>query len=946
MYIHGKFINKLHEEIEVRILTQGSFTVTKEIGAGEWGEGELFFTDDPVEIDSEVNDTFDVLLRHSASIRLYTRQYISDMFQASPLNAVVNIFRDGTCIFAGFIEPMAYSQGYNEVYDELELSCVDALGVLQHLNFRNIGSTGVDYDTVKHNATTETFYSLLTEILDGVTTIIRINNSTVLRYYYDGSKAIDNTTANRYTIFTKIGISSSLFLGDDEDDVWKQDEVMEAILKYLNLHIVQEGYKFYIFDWANVKNNSNISWKDIKSSNTTTTTKQTITMTNSMAADTNASIEIGDVYNRLELKCDVEDIDTLIENPLDKKSLEHPYGGYQRYMNEFEVEVTNGSYEKRRRKFTELVATGDVTNDNSTVTEWFVEVLKSKNWKFPLKLSNGTTFADDIVDYFIEQNLQETGLDNPTKQYEVADWVGHNLSAGIFSLGSIKRQMSKKDNSPINKLDMKEYLYLSLVNSRRHSLTDTDPESPDEGHQHYNIKGHLTDEEIENAIPMAIYTGDGLGAALSPVDSFTTHYLVISGNILLNPKGFQSDKAQNIATSSPTWTPPTSTPETIFDAQRSSVYYGGSGALGHVRFRDDKYLFRTRKYYQADSPDTPNEEITWDNTKWWGLQPYTDNDVQALKFKYSEVKDSTDQISKVAFIACMLRIGDKVVVEGTATHPGDGKVSDFHWETYKSMEECATVDEYYQQCIYIGIDPKIDDYIYGTEFEIGNNIDYTMKIDAKGMAIPITAADGVFGDVEFQILGPVNTYWDEITKRHKTFFRTEKWKTTSEPLLQASAIIIKDFQIELYSDNGKLNSVDNDDLIYVSDTDESFINKKTGLTFKIHSALTTEECAALSMHNPISKSMAMNTTSRLGVTAVYDRTQSLSRKPEQLYVDAYYNEYHQPRVLLEQRLIDSSNIAPFNHYILTAIGKTFFVQGISRNLIDGEATLKLKEINS
>ncbi len=114
----------------------------KQVEIGDDGSG-IFFTDDPVEIRHSVNDTFDHLLRSQATIRLLTRDFVKDFFCTSCMDAVVNIYRGDRCIFAGFIEPQAYSQGYNEVYDELELTCIDALSALQYSKYRNVGSLGV-----------------------------------------------------------------------------------------------------------------------------------------------------------------------------------------------------------------------------------------------------------------------------------------------------------------------------------------------------------------------------------------------------------------------------------------------------------------------------------------------------------------------------------------------------------------------------------------------------------------------------------------------------------------------------------------------------------------------------------------------------------------------------------------------------------------------------------
>ena len=104
------------------------------------------------------------------------------------------------------------------------------------------------------------------------------------KVYYDGSKAVDSKASNRYSIFGQLAINELLFLGDEEDDVWGQDEVMEETLKYLNLHIVQEGLRFYIFSWETVKGADRISWRDIAGGTTLTTARQTVDIATGVAA--------------------------------------------------------------------------------------------------------------------------------------------------------------------------------------------------------------------------------------------------------------------------------------------------------------------------------------------------------------------------------------------------------------------------------------------------------------------------------------------------------------------------------------------------------------------------------------------------------------------------------------------------------------------------------------
>lgn len=157
--------------------------------------------------------------------------------------------------------------------------------------------------------------------------------------------------------------------------------------------------------------------------------------------------------------------------------------------------------------------------------------------------------------------------------------------------------------------------------------------------------------------------------------------------------------------------------------------------------------------------------------------------------------------------------------------------------------------------------------------------------------------------------------------------------------------MVKQFDIKVYSDNGLINNTDDNDIIYMSDTREEFTNKKDDVEFKINSALTAAECQALGITNSVKLSTPVNASTGEAILSIYDYTRGVQAKPEQLYVDSYYAEYHLPRILMEQKLIEANGIIGlFNHYTHPALNKAFFVQGISRNLIEGRADLTIKEI--
>lgn len=899
MYIHGSFLSQQSDTITVHIVTGNDRTQTIEIGTEK---ADVYFSEDPAEIENEVNDTFDVLLRNSAKIRLLCGNLITNLFSTSCRDAVVNIYKNDTCIFAGFIEPQTLSQPYNNRWDELELNCIDALSALQYSKYKNVGALGVIYAFVKAEAAQRSFYDIATEILQGVTEGLDILGNQNIKFWYDGSKAVDAQTANRYQVLRQLSISDLLFMGDDESDVWQQDEVLEELLKYLNLHIVQDGFNFYIFSWESVKATPDkIIWHDIVTNSTKTTAQQAVTIALANVADCDTTISIGDVYNQLLLTAKVEDIESVIESPLDDDLLVSPYINKQKYLTEYS---SDGEGKTAYNAFYAMTHNQKTTYGAGAITDWYVQVMRNKQWTFPMK---GNTDID-IVDYFGSEG---------TNQHALPDWLGQAPGAAIMALGSVKMNTANDDNSPTSKVNMTNYLVVSVNGN---------------GIDNDENKTYPSVADIQKNIPYAVYTGNKAGGVFSPPDEETTNYIVLSGKVILNPIMRQTNTYTKLHNKEWHGGLPIGLKENEIYVWHQTVPSRNNG--------DGRYY--TRQYWQAETPD---KEVSWHEGADSGFYPYTGEGPEEYEFKYSAVGDSTDTISKVAVLACMLVIGDKCVVE-TGT---DGQTTDFVWQKYKERSECQSDDEYYQQCFTIGFDPKIGDKLVGTEFSIQNNIDYKMGIDAEGIAIPITKGDKISGQVRFMILGPVNATWDVITRRHPTFFRHTKWSSSSVPLLaHVSSILIKSFEVKVYSDNGLIsNGNDDNDIIYMSDTKETFVNKKDDLEFKINSALTATECAQLGVSNTVKLSTPLNISTGDGVLEVYDRNGNVKAKPEQIYVDSYYTEYHKPRIVMEQKLRDIDNVVSlFNHYRHEALNKEFFVQGIGRNLIEGRADLTLKEIGT
>lgn len=899
MLFSGTFYNDQNDAITVVILTKGDNTKQVEIGNEKDG---IFFTDDPVEITSQVNDTFDHLLCYQASVRLLCKNFVPDFFCSSCRDAVVNILRNEECIFAGYIEPQAFSQGYNEDYDEVELTCIDCLSALSYSNYRNVGAAAVLYDALKGKAAQRTFYDIIAEILNDVGEAANYVGGGAFEIWYDGSKALSDETGEEvYNIFRNISINELLFFGDEEDDMWTQEDVLNEILKYLNLHIVQEGTDFYIFSWESIRNRSYVDFYTIDNGIVRNIQIPTLLVGKDIeVADCDTKISIGETYNELLLTDNVTEVDDMIESPLDDESLVAA-GNFQKYMTEY---IAEGEGKTAYNSMKAMTTGGKTDWQDASQVDWFCWPKAVTNWKF-YGIENG-----ERVDMY------EKYPANGIRQQDILDkGLTAGIGACVCAFGKIERKNGGNTSSLVTSVSMDNYLIISTMGR----------------------SGYPSEEDILASCPVAEYTGNKSGGTFSPTDSDTINYIVISGKMVLNPVMNVTDVFGRMS----------------LEASWNSPYWHKT--VPSRNNKDGRYY--TRKYWYSEQwneePVGYGEANNADSVH--SFYPYTGTGPQEHEYKYSAVGTATDTIKRVGLISCMLIIGDKCVVECNkgdknavgGTSQGEGDTDDFVWKRYKERSECASDDEYYAQSFTIGIDPKLKDKIIGTEFEIRKNAPYTKGITAEGTAIPIRMSDHVSGSVQFKILGPVNAEWNEVTRRHPSFWRHTKWSQDSHLLLQEiNSIMLKEFKVEVISDNGKIGAVsDEKDIVYKSDTGESFVNRKDNLEFRFTTALTSKECKALGVNNAVKLSSPQNEATKNALVGIYDRNQNLADKPEKLYVDAYWKEWHEPRVVMAQNVIEPKEGLSFaSIFSVPVIGKRFYVQGIDRNLAEGTAVVMMREL--
>ena len=874
MYIHGDFRDVNNVLYSVHILSDND--KTKEITIGEKG---LYFSGSPISIETDIDDTFQTIIRRSATINLVTSDYIGDkLFANNSRNIKVNIYKEDLCIYAGFVEPNTFSQPFANGLEEFTINTTDALTTLQYYNYGDI--TLKTYLKAKKDAKVKTFKDMLDQMLGDILDIDIVNGTSGI-VYYDLSKGI--AKGKESTVFKDCSMSELYLLGNEADDVWTNEEVLEQMLQYLNLHIIQDGLDYYIFDWNSIKNRR-INWYNMTLQSNIKINPLVVEMTGEMHSSNDTNISMADVYNQISVKCQLEDQEDVIKSPMDSDSLASLYNGKQKFMTEY---ISEGEGVKANNAFFDMIHNRATTYSNCKTVDWYLQAMYNKNWNF-------ITPKGDITD------LCEFGNNMYINQWKLPKYLKDNqLIPCLFKMGSVEKKPDTTDNSPTSKIDMSSYLFISI---------NGNGDDTEENHS-------PSDQTLQNRSGMIEYVGNSSGGVFSPTDDATTNYLVFSGKMCLMPIQKETDKFS-----------------TLLNYDKGSYWHK---TVPSDNNGDGRYY--TRKWYNQTRP---SDEATSYIEGALSLHPWTkDKANHELQYNYTSKGDSTDKFSKLPVLECELIIGNKRLIETNIDIYGN---STFKWV---EIGKEPIIDGDKVTTFSLGINPKIGDKILGDEFAIQNNISYTMNLDAEGTAIPITKEDALSGAVIFRILGPVNLTWNNITRRHPTWFRHTKWyNNTKFVLAHLENIIIKNFECKIYSDQAGNDSNEDNDLIYMSNETDKFVNEKDDTEFKFITQLSSAECVQKGIKNSINLNAVINTNTRTPLESIYNATTNETAKPEEHYINQYYLAYSKPKLIMETDLHDTDDISIQNIFHSDVLKRNFFVQSISKDLKEASAHIKLKEV--
>jgi len=106
-------------------------------------------------------------------------------------------------------------------------------------------------------------------------------------------------------------------------------------LRYLNLHIIQEGEEFFIFDWDFIRGEGGSTWYNLKNGRQRSRSLNFVTLEKEDYAGSDTNVTVAEVYNQIQVTDELEALDTIIESPLDSNSLKSFYRSKINYMEEY-----------------------------------------------------------------------------------------------------------------------------------------------------------------------------------------------------------------------------------------------------------------------------------------------------------------------------------------------------------------------------------------------------------------------------------------------------------------------------------------------------------------------------------------------------------------------------------------------------------------------------------
>ena len=507
-----------------------------------------------------------------ATIQVVTEGYLFDVYSPTAHGTKVELRSASNLVeWVGFATPNLYDMGYQAI-ETIEVECIDGLSTLQYIKYTPVGSTKA----------VRSFAEIVGHILNQC--------RCYSKWYVSSNSGISGKSGS---IMGNLYVSESNFFEKKSDDrktdadaAWTCQEVLEQIAQYIGCSVMAYTNNVYFVDYDAVKaGNGRTDWYvyNVGSSaapSATTTSMTPVAITHGSHFEGNAKLSMGDVFNKITVKCTLNEFDDVLPDFFDGASnitktdphMACPKTGSNNlgddrdpiYGDVVENEVGNTTGDSNTKMLVFVDVNGQADNSStfqspSWLSGVFVKYMDNPNLTCHKYLYNGSTWTDVTENYGTICYSDTLALSGAFMVRSEILWMREVATTNTLPVSYyteyaracddickyIKYYTDNSEEDIASRLDMDDYILLvnPIANQPNYSNADTE---------------HMWDTtaypyvETELADTAAMYGGDNAyyvisGGVLWDGATKNSNYPIDSGNEKIDINNGRKDISQKMA---------------------------------------------------------------------------------------------------------------------------------------------------------------------------------------------------------------------------------------------------------------------------------------------------------------------------------------------------------------------------------------------------------------
>lgn len=266
---------------------------------------ELTLTDSPFTVEYESDTLYKPLKMSNSVTSILTDKILSDLYTAEGQNIEVRLYNktDDILEWFGYMSPNLYSSDYITPLNIVELQAIDTVSVLENKKYSYINSSEVYF---------KSFKDVIMHILD-----IADPGKILSKLYFQETNRISKDVST--SLIEDIYIHERNFF-DEANEPMNSRDVLEEISKYIGMTFIQYQDAYYMIDYDFIKNDELHFFVYDRINDTcgnVTIPSALLNVRNIGVFESAGSISLGDVYNKVSVVANMNQITNLCPELLD-----------------------------------------------------------------------------------------------------------------------------------------------------------------------------------------------------------------------------------------------------------------------------------------------------------------------------------------------------------------------------------------------------------------------------------------------------------------------------------------------------------------------------------------------------------------------------------------------------------------------------------------------------